>query len=258
MKKCLLTIASILLISSLTYAVDFSIGITAGGWGPTFVRGTSDDAKMFNNKDEDKFDGFKRPLNYNMAFAPVAQITGQVDIIPFFGIELGLGYSMKSIGFSFDGQDSDGKDVVSGYKMSINQLSIPLLLKGQYEIADMVNIYVGVGPKFNFNILAPTRTEYTDGKKNETDDNPYKAEKEEYNMFDMDLSFAIGAEYKIAGAHYLGLRVGYDMNLLGTMKEYKRYEDTTTGDWVDKYEGRNKFYADDLAISLTYRYKFGQ
>lgn len=233
MKKCLLTFVLVLFISSFAYAIDFSIGATVVGWGPTFTRGSGKTAQSF-----DGLTKLEKPVSVNYAFSPVASIVGQVDIIPYFGIELGVGYAMKHIGINI---------LFNTLKISFSQITIPLLLKAQYEIADRANIYFGIGPRFNFN-LATTGTQEVLGLGKVEIDFP----KDAYNTFDMDLTFALGCEFKLASsAHYLGFRVAYDMNLLGSITE-------NTGTTADANWETEKSYIDDLAISLTYRYKFGQ
>lgn len=232
MKKIIFSFLTIFVIGVNAFAVDFSIGATLGGWGPTFGRGKE-------YKDSTSGDTKAAGIPYSMAFAQVADVRAFVDIIPYFGIEAGVGYAMKSLATKYE----VGSDKYVG-QFNLNQISIPIFFKGQYEIANMVNVYLGVGPKFNIN-LGGNITSYLNDKKVGDE---VKLEKEVYNAFDMDLTIALGAEYKIAEVHYLGLRVGYDINLLGSFK---------TQNEDGKYE-TSKYYIDDLAIALSYRYKFAK
>ncbi|MGL4985892.1 MAG: outer membrane beta-barrel protein [Treponemataceae bacterium] len=226
MKK-LTAITIILVLSTFTliFGTEFSIGTVLGGFGTTSARGSG--YKDF--LDENGYESFVG-VPYSMSFSPMADIRGQIDILKYMGIEFGVGYSQKSLGFYKD----DGTDYYI-YKYTFPNISIPIMIKGQIPINRNILFYAGAGVRMGFNTNLSVIT-YKNQKKEEPD-----CYSQKYNVFDLDVMIAMGTEYVFANTHYLGIRVGYDFNMVGSLR--------------DNQQETRKIYVDNLAISLTYRYK---
>ncbi|MGL4981818.1 MAG: outer membrane beta-barrel protein [Treponemataceae bacterium] len=229
MKKLTAFVASLIVsLYSFTYAADFSFGTVIGGFGTTSVRGS--DYKSF--LEDNAYDSFVG-IPYSMSFSPMVDIRGQVDIIKYLGFEFGVGYAQRSIGFYQKPKVGEEDDhYISKY--TLPSISIPLMLKAQFPINKFILFYAGVGTRLNFNVKVNLDVYKNDKKENKK----YFAQR--YDAVDLDLSIALGSEYIIGKNHYLGLRLGYDFNMLGSLLN-------------EDFE-KQKIYIDNLAISLTYRY----
>jgi len=106
--------------------------------------------------------------------------------------------------------------------IGVSKWSIPLMLRGQYEY-NLGVTYASAGVKFAL------LNAYTD--------------------FTMDASFAIGQEFRLGDANYLGIRIGYDLNVV-------KYPDTVTTSFIFTQITRDINVPSDLSFSITYRYAF--
>lgn len=241
MKKIYILIIVLILktINIFAFEFDFSLALLGVGFGPSFARG-KDYKNILSDNGKYKF-------TKSISFSEGVDVRAQIDMFKYVGAELGFGYSYKAHGFTYNTTQKDpvtGVDITykETYGYKFHQLSIPLFFRGQYEFIDMVNVYGGFGPRFLFNVNVRAE-EYIEGGLLINETNTYKLRKEEYKVFDMDLSFAIGTEIKFLKRNYAGLRIGYDLNLLGSLTRLN----------LDK-RIRQKFYIDNLSILVTYRF----
>ena len=104
---------------------------------------------------------------------------------------------------------------------SVSKWSVPLMLRGQYEY-NLGVTYASAGVKFAL------LNAYTD--------------------FTMDASFAVGQEFRLGKANYLGIRIAYDLNVV-------KYPGTRAP--LLFLPSREVSVPSDLNFSITYRYAFG-
>ena len=208
--------------SASSYAVEFSLGSSFGGSVP-FFRGS--DSKDFTSILE-ATSGDTKPSRGGFHY----QADLMLEFSPYFAIETGLGYSMSSITYS------DERLIT----VDNQNLYIPIMLRGQYEWTRNT-FYVSAGVKLGF----PMGREYLSGIYIQ----PRLTPSIEKSKFSMDASFAIGSELRIGKANYLGIRIGYDLNVIQTFdkKEFEKY--------VPSNPVNN--FIDDVNFSVTYRYAFG-
>ena len=141
---------------------------------------------------------------------------------------------------------------VAGYRsqrfFQRNELTIPIMIRGQYELEKFVG-YASVGVKLGI----PLSKHYSfskilkDGKEIDSSKESNKEADPNYSGLAMDVAFALGGEYRIAGAHYVGLRLGYDLNVISPYNT-KEMSDAMAKDFA--------FYQDNFNVSLSYRYAF--
>ena len=241
MKKMILVL-SMMLIASSVYAIEYSVGLTAPGFGVGILQG--DTAKQYTDFLESGAMGTEVKKVFSPSFAPAVQLDFMVELLPFLAIETGLGWTYSSIIYE--------SEEIGGYMYQANivrnELTIPIMIRGQYE-ADKFVAYGSVGVKLGI----PLSKHYSsmkmlkDGK--EMDESKEMNEKLDptYSDLAMDIAFALGGEYRITGAHYVGLRLGYDLNVISSvnMKEM-------TDDQAKDFD----FYQDNFNVSLSYRYAF--
>lgn len=215
----------LIIISSTVYGVQFSLGINTVGLGPTFQRG--DD---YTKATEDMKNSGKTGIK-NAGYINSTHIAFQIDFAKHFSTEFGVGYNFRefSLKFNLSGERYENRSY-------FNSVSIPLIFKVQYEFLNFVNLYAGLGPIFNFNISANNLT-YKNGIRISNN----KFIDSEYNVFDMDINFVLGVEFNIMRSSYIGIRSGYNLNVLSPIK--------TGGE-------RSKYYVDALIFHITYRYVF--
>jgi len=65
----------------------------------------------------------------------------------------------------------------------------------------------------------------------------------------MDVSFAIGQEFRLGDANYLGIRIGYDLNVIQNF-DIQQFKDAGL-------EAYTSHFMDDVEFAITYRYAFG-
>ncbi|MGL4985689.1 MAG: outer membrane beta-barrel protein [Treponemataceae bacterium] len=227
MKKKLIIGVALLCMSFSTFAIDFSVGVTAGGLGPSFIRG--EEYKLAKESD------VKVTNDPSLVFAPAVSVNAVLEFVPFLGLEAGLGFGTAKAGLKYT-SDSETLKVYSEF----TELMIPIMLRLQLPVANF-NIYAGVGANLNIVLSGKAVSSNSDGKET------IKLEKGYYNGFVVDLVFALGAEYAIAQKHFVGLRAQYNLGLMDRVGY--------------GYEGAEKpskaaVLSDALAFSLTYRYKF--
>ncbi len=251
MKKMFAVIAAMFVVSTAAYAVDLSVGVT-GGAGIPFMRFTdSDYEKNFNDmrKDSDNV----LDLSWNV------QVDVLFTFIPYLALETGVGFSSSTMTYANTETDSPKKGDYSTMAFQRMQVYIPIMARGQYEYEvgglGMLS-YLSAGVKLGIPV-ADAMAIYGkyDGKDYYTTEDYYKAA---YNMslsddqkkmykaadFTMDVSFAIGQEFKLADVHYVGLRIGYDLNVLDFYGKDSMYDS-------------GEAFMDSLNFNLTYRYSFG-
>lgn len=220
MKKKLLCMSVVIaLIAGQLYAIDISIGISSPGYGVGVLRG--ENGEDFVNI-VDAF-GFKEDTN--LSFFPMAQFNLLFEFSPYLGLETGIGYGRSILTWS------RGEAIIDLYR---DGLIIPLMGRSQFSLG-IFNFYVMFGPKF----VIPLKDEYyTRINQDGTTDS---ANNYEENRFTMDLGFALGSEIKL-GSLFLGLRVGYDFNVVSPVK-------------AEQSSGADvSWYHDVFCSSITLRY----
>lgn len=223
MKKKLILCIAIAFIAGQLVAIDYSIGISTPGFGMGILRGKTAENQI--NHVEEK--GYKK--DFGLSLFPVAQIDFVVKFLPFLALETGVGYGMSTVFWS---KEVDGTK--NRFLFKKEGVVIPIMVRGFLEIGKFI-VYVSMGPKLNILTSGYMNQEIGEEKQD------LKAEK---NTFIVDLGFAIGGEYNITDAHYIGVRVGYDLNLISPLKKYP------TGEEIEAWNH------DILAVSITYRYVF--
>ncbi|MGL4982464.1 MAG: outer membrane beta-barrel protein [Treponemataceae bacterium] len=235
-KKIALAIV-VLCMSFTVFAIDISLDITAGGLGPSFMRGAY--IKETNKHFADS--GMQVKNGTAARITSTASVNAVLEFIPYLGIEAGLGFGIST----------------SSLKVNINKLSteipyefrelmIPVMLRLQLPIAKF-NIYAGFGANFNI-VLSGEGSVFNDSGELVASE----LKKEYYTGFITDLVFALGVEYVIAKRHFLGLRTQYNLGV--TDRVTKKYADDNI--FTSERGERALLLFDSLGFSFTYRYKF--
>lgn len=217
MKKILLLCILIISISSMTYALDLSVGGSFGAGIPVF-RG--DDSTNLLKSMESGFGDIA------MNFTTKTKIDFMVEIMPYFAIETGIGYKTSSFAYE--------KDNAEAFLARL-EIFIPIMLRAQYEY-ELGVAYLAAGVNLGF----PAFENYYGARVSGLDDNTAKS-----SNFDMDISFALGQEFRLGKANYIGLRVAYDLNVV-------RPYATSGSLFPSDYD----MFQDDFTVAVTYRYAF--
>ncbi|MGL4982465.1 MAG: outer membrane beta-barrel protein [Treponemataceae bacterium] len=231
MKKSVILGIALLCMSFSTFAMDFSVGVTAGGLGPSFIRGEELKLAEITNS----LFGATTKNNASLVFSPAVSANAVLEFIPYLGLEAGVGFGISKPGYK---STMGGEEIKNIYEFM--ELMIPIMLRFQLPVANF-NIYAGVGA--NLNIVLSGKSSGFDMEEGKV--TVEKMEKDEYAGFVVDLVFALGAEYAIAQKHFVGLRAQYNLGLM----DRRGYED-------GEKPSKALVLADALAFSLTYRYKF--
>lgn len=214
MKKRIACISlAIALIMGQIHAFDFSMGASFGMGMPVF-RG--EDAKEMMDKIDDR--GYKKDNNL-FSLSPTFQMDLLFGFSKYIALETGVGYR----GYKQE-WDSGSTTAVRIYSQN---LIIPVMLRGQFPFG-IFSLYASIGPKFNISFTDKLYFDSLDAPKG-------IGTVAEGNSFLIDLGFAIGFEIKL-GRIYMGLRGGYDLNLMSPM-------DISDAKW----------YQDNFGGSLTFR-----
>ena len=228
MKKMILVL-SMMLISANAYAFGLSMGLSAPGFGLSFLRGDHAERMVKNLEDS----GMKEKSAFS--FAPAVQLDLMIELLPFFAIETGIGWTISSIIYEYE-----TASVKEELTIERNELTIPIMLRLQHQIGSLLG-YAAVGVK-----IGMPQSEIYMYKKVFEDDRLSRSENYEYSSeITLDVAFAVGFELNILDSHYFGVRGGYDLNVINPIDiEYV----------VSDYE----WYQDNFNVSLTYRYAFGR
>ncbi len=256
MKKLVAVLAAMFVVSTAAYALDLSVGVS-GGAGIPFLRGDFADEMDKGMEESNKMDGISvkdSALSWN------AQLDVLLTFMPFLALETGVGFSSSSKTYTTTYSDSSDKsETEMEFKFQRMQVYIPIMARGQYEYEvgglGMLS-YLSAGVKLGIPVADFYTMEYTKYIENGVDllkdftDDQKKVTMAEAAGFTMDISFAIGQEFKLADVHYVGLRIGYDLNVLDPYKvpaDDKNYMEIEKG----------KLFVDSLNFNITYRYSFG-
>ena len=200
-KKLLFVFVALFAFSTASYALETSIGTQTGlGVG------------LWNNNGGQYVIDNPNLIEFNV----------MVEFMPYFALETGIDIN----NFTLDsGKNAFG---VTTPKVSIFTATVPIMFRGQYENETGV-VYASAGIKLGFaggyvatttmGIFGYPITNYL------RDDG-----------FTMDVAFALGYEWRVGDANYLGLRANYDLNVI------KQHKD---------------FSYDNTRLAFTYRYAFG-
>jgi len=221
MKKMFLILTMMFLSASL-YAIEVSFGISGEYIETGILRGS--DANLL----VDALGDIGINEIYPLSFFPAGQIDLMLELTPFFAIETGIGYATSVIAFEgrYFGVNAD---VVLARK----EVTIPFLLRLQVETKNQV-YYMAAGVKLGI----PVTDSYVEVNASlfGLNENLYLLDSE----FTLDASFVLGVENRLIGSHYLGARMGYDMNIRPPFED-EHYDD---------------FFHDSFYGSITYRYAF--
>ena len=201
-KKLLFVFVALFAFSTVSYAVEVSVGTSislgVGLWNNNGGQYVIDNPDFFD------FDVM-------------------VEFMPYFALETGIDFNYVITSF---GENAFG---VTTPSVSILTGTVPIMFRGQYENETGV-VYASAGIKLGYSggsvsvgtitgIFGIPETDYL------RDDG-----------FTMDVAFALGYEWRVGDANYLGLRVYYDLNVI------KKHKD---------------FSYDNTGLAFTYRYAFG-
>ncbi len=217
-------------------AIDISVGASLG-LGLPFLRGSDYEEAQ---KTLDAFVDAGGSLDESkLAFAP--QIDAVISMIPFLSLETGVGFlsSKETQSVSVMGATVDTEFMRS-------EIVIPTMIRCSYEYPMQLGMatagvtYLSVGTKLGIP-LGSYMTSKADlpavGIDQEIDAAPVV----------LDLAVAVGQEFKLGEKNYLGIRVGYDFNLLAPYDEED--PEAVSSDLSDLRH-------DNLLFGLTYRYMF--
>ena len=222
MKKVFLILIMMFLSASL-YAIEVSFGVSSRYLSMGILRG--DDANLIG----DTLVDFGLDEIDPISFFSGGQIDMMIELSPFFALETGIGYSVST--FTFEGRTLGGVKAEAIFKRE--ELNIPLLIRLQVETKNQV-YYAAAGVRLGI----PVTDSYAEVNASlfGTSQSLDVLDSE----FALDVSFALGVENRLIDSHYLGARMGYDMNVIAPF-DAKEKDD---------------FFHDDFYGSITYRYAF--
>ncbi|MGL4982779.1 MAG: hypothetical protein ACRC4W_08020, partial [Treponemataceae bacterium] len=201
MKKSLVLGIVLLCMSFSTFAIDFSVGGTLLGIGPSFSR-----SKSFKTTEDNT--AFDKSFS-SIVFAPVISVNTLAEFIPYFGTEIGLGFGTSKSGR----QDILG---VTNKTYSFDELVIPVFLRGQLPFGKGSIAYLGLGFNVGITLAVTERNEdKTNGSGSKAERDSRKLAKNEYSSFSTALMFALGCEFKAAEKHFFGVRMQYNLGIIG-------------------------------------------
>ncbi len=201
-----------------------SMGLTTPGIGVGFLRGVK-----INKGSRD---------TGSVSFSPAVQIDVLIEY-NYLTLETGIGYTKSSLTYS-------------KVHFLREEITIPLIARIFFDYGKFIT-YTSMGLKFGIPLRDSYARQFLDGEEISLGENANNG-----SNFAMDIAFAMGFEVLIAdelwdGKHYLGLRVGYDLNVVNPTNPQKMAN--IFGGNTRDYEGTD-FAHDSLNFSLTYRWKF--
>ncbi len=237
LNKLLCVMIALLAINTSLYAVEISVGASFGAGMPIF-HGTdaTDMVKSINEVVKENPDVMKK-ITFNL----VPQVNVMFEFIPFLALETGVGFKYSTFNYT---QKFGDMDTISATTRS--EIYIPVMLRGQFEYRLGVT-YLSAGVKLGIPISA---YQTQSGKDYNYDTGNIEEIKGDDAImikaapFTLDIAFALGQEFRIATSHYIGVRVGYDLNLLRPYATSAGVD--SVADW----------FQDDFSVALTYRYAF--
>ena len=243
MKKIFLVL-SMMFISVNIYGVETSIGLSTPGFGLGFLRG-SDAKRIIDNLEESPATGVSGYEKvFGLSLSPAVQLNVMVEFLPFIAIETGVGWRTSSIIYKHE-QNYIRTDVT----FTRNEIIVPIMLRFQHEFERFV-IYGSAGV-----LLGIPLSKTYEFRHVFLSDNISEAfsNTNDYNSspFNMDVSFALGGEFRVASAHYIGLRLGYDLNVLSPLNAKE-----IAAEKGEPEEDFKSWYHDNFNLSLSYRYAF--
>ena len=243
MKKIFLVL-SMMFISVNIYGVETSIGLSSPGFGLGFLRG-SDAKKIIGDLKKSPssgISGFEKVLG--LSLSPAVQLNLMIEFLPFIAIETGVGWRTSTIAYK-----QEASDTRIELTFRRNEIIVPIMLRFQHEFKRIV-VYGSAGVLLG--IPLSQTYEFRHVFLSDKLSNPF-SNTNDYNAstFNMDVSFALGGEVRVGRANYIGLRVGYDLNVLSPLDA----EETAAekGEPKDDFES---WYHDNFNVSLSYRYAF--
>ena len=147
--------------------------------------------------------------------------------MPFLALETGLGFKTSTLSVPYGGK------VEKHY--SRKEVFIPVMARGQYEY-DLGVSYISAGVNLGFPVAKNYFYGTVDGEEVDGDGGV------ESSGFAMDVALALGTEFRLGTAHYLGVRLSYDINVVAP------YDTTGLNNILNQ---------DDFTAGITYRYAFG-
>ncbi len=224
MKKILLAILTIFIISMSSYAIEYSLGASVGV-SPAYLRGSDE---LYYSSVAEILSGDNDP--YRFGYVP--SVNFMIEPLAFLAIETGVAW--ETIFISYSG--------MSNISFNKSQISIPISLRGQYEYKLGVT-YASVGLKFGI----PLSQYFLDDSSRYSSIFSESSISIENSSFSMDVIFAIGQEFRLGDANYLGIRVSYDLNVVSSINKEQFSSiglDTPS------------LFIDNINFSITYRYAF--
>ena len=220
--------------------VMFALGTTAEAVEISVGASTGLDISFLRGKDAKDFDSMLETISEESRSSGggvLSKIDLMIEVLPFLAIETGLGYESTGIGYRHE-------ELFQGVVLNKVQMFVPVMLRGQYEYKLGVS-YASVGVKLGFPLLP--YMPYGSDDIYFGFDSPFDEIKS--SKFSMDVSFAIGQEFRLGDANYLGIRIGYDLNVI---QNFDAEQFKNAG--LEAYESH---FMDDVEFALTYRYAFG-
>ena len=224
-KKLMFVFVAMFTFSTVSYALETSIGLS-WGIGGTVNRGEA----------SDDFNAIMEGLGLNSSGLPlvlVPQVNVMLEFTPFLALETGVEVNF-SVAYTY-ATDSDentlfpflSRKTIGFHRYAVG---VPIMVRGQYEWSRVL-VYGSVGPKI-FGIVSGNYA---------TGDEEFKdyLDMFEDRYFSIDMAFALGVEFRLGDANYLGLRGNYNVNVLAPAT----------------FNGKD-LYHDNWNVGITYRYAF--
>ncbi len=217
-------------------SIDVSVGGSFGLGLPLF-RGSAYEEIQSSLGQLGGFGGSAEESKF--AYAP--QIDAVIVFNPFVAVETGVGFlsSVETRTVSIFGGSTESV-------MKRTQITIPVMIRGSYEYGlDLGPIssgitYLSAGAKLGLPVASYSTS--TGSVLGVTFSDEVDAA-----SFVLDIAFAVGQEFKFAEKHFLGMRVGYDLNVLTPLDE----------DATSNLSGSDvELFHDNLLFGITYRYMF--
>jgi len=207
MKKHLLFLFTLLIVSGLTAQAQFKFGLKAGVNLSKLSYSGSKDVQTLYNDNVENLTGFQ--------VGPMAEFT-----VPILGIgaDAAILYSQEGFKIKEAFQDLQSGELIKGGSYKTNTLEVPINLKYKITFLNVVGAFGTVGPYFKFRLSDDLLDQYKS------------------KSFGAGLNFGIGVELlahlQVGVAYKLGLTDDYSqMNLLNTATNVATGKMKTSG-WL--------------------------
>ncbi len=237
MKKSAFIVFIILLGVIKIYAIDLSLSAQLGAGSPVMRSSYATVQKAVAMQNGDYGIKSYKPAIFNIQGQGIMLL----EFTPNLGMEIGLGlrYSQHRTAH----EQGSNLNLVKFQRLEV---TFPLYFRAQYRYAfdfdlfDNLTTYATIGPKVSLPFLYDYREDIY-GNLFQTP----------ANSVNLDISFSLGHDIEIEQDVFVGLRFGYDLNIIDTISDSVAQGDADQKEtFIDNY---GHSFHDDFTVYISYR-----